>query len=54
MLDQCVGALLQGNISPATRQVLEQAALPSPGESRTVNPAKLVALILGSPEFQRK
>jgi uncharacterized protein (DUF1800 family) len=54
VLDQCVGALLQGNISPATRQVLEQAALPSPGESRTVNPAKLVALILGSPEFQRK
>jgi len=54
VLDQCASALLQGNISPATRKVLAQAALPAPGESKTVDPAKLIALILGSPEFQRK
>jgi uncharacterized protein (DUF1800 family) len=54
VLDQCVSALLQGNISPSTRHVLDQAALPPPGESKTVDPSKLIALILGSPEFQRK
>jgi uncharacterized protein (DUF1800 family) len=54
VLDQCVEALLQGNISTGTRQVLSQAALPAPGTSRTVDPSKLIALILGSPEFQRK
>jgi uncharacterized protein (DUF1800 family) len=54
VLDQCVSALLQGNISPGTRQVLAQAALPAPGTSQTVDPSKLIALILGSPEFQRK
>ena len=54
VLDQCATALLQGNLSPSTRKVLEQAALPAPGESKTVDPARLIALILGSPEFQRK
>jgi len=54
VLNQCVAALLQGNISPATRQVLTQAAVPPKGDSQTVNPSKLIALILGSPEFQRK
>jgi uncharacterized protein (DUF1800 family) len=54
VLDQCVSALLQGNISTGTRQVLAQAALPAPGASQTVDPSKLIALILGSPEFQRK
>jgi uncharacterized protein (DUF1800 family) len=54
VLDRCSSALLQGGISPGTRKVLEQAALPSGGEARTVDPSKLIALILGSPEFQRK
>ena len=54
VLDQCVSTLLQGNISSGTRHVLAQAALPAPGTSQTVNPTKLIALILGSPEFQRK
>ena len=54
VLNQCVGALLQNNITDATRKVLEQTALPTPGESKTVNPSKLIALIIGSPEFQRK
>jgi uncharacterized protein (DUF1800 family) len=54
VLDQCAAALLQGNMSAGTRGVLEQAALPAAGESKTINPAKLIALMLGSPEFQRK
>jgi uncharacterized protein (DUF1800 family) len=55
VLNQCVGVLLQDNISDTTRKVLEQTALPAPGDSsQTVNPSKLIALIIGSPEFQRK
>ncbi len=55
VLDQCVSVLLQDDITPTTRKVLEQTALPAPGDSsQTVNPAKLIALIIGSPEFQRK
>jgi uncharacterized protein (DUF1800 family) len=54
VLNQCVAVLLQNNITPATKKVLEQTALPTPGESKTVNPSKLIALIIGSPEFQRK
>jgi uncharacterized protein (DUF1800 family) len=53
MLDRCAAALLQGEISPTTRRVLTQAALPT-GDSKTVDPSKLIALVLGSPEFQRK
>jgi len=54
VLNQCVAVLLQNNITASTRKVLEQTALPAPGESKTVNPSKLIALIIGSPEFQRK
>jgi len=54
VLDQTVAVLLQNNITDATQKVLVQTALPTEGESKTVNPAKLIALILGSPEFQRK
>jgi uncharacterized protein (DUF1800 family) len=54
VLDQCVSVFLQNNITPSTRKVLEQTALPAPGDSQTVNPTKLIALIIGSPEFQRK
>ena len=54
VLDRCSAALLQGQVGPATRKVLEQAALPAGGQSKTVDPSKLIALILGSPEFQRK
>ena len=53
VLDRSVAILLQNNITPTTRKVLEQTALPT-GESKTVNPSKLIALIIGSPEFQRK
>jgi uncharacterized protein (DUF1800 family) len=54
VLNQCVAVLLQNNITGTTRKVLEQTALPTPGDSQTVNPSKLIALIIGSPEFQRK
>jgi uncharacterized protein (DUF1800 family) len=54
VLDESVSVLLQNNITETTRKVLEESALPAPGESKTVNPAKLIALIIGSPEFQRK
>jgi uncharacterized protein (DUF1800 family) len=54
VLNQSVAVLLQNNITPTTRKVLEQTALPTPGDSQTVNPSKLIALIIGSPEFQRK
>jgi uncharacterized protein (DUF1800 family) len=54
VLRQSVALLLQNDISASTRKVLEQTALPAPGESKTVDPSKLIALIIGSPEFQRK
>jgi len=54
VLNQAVGVLLQNNITPNTRKVLEQTAVPASGESKTVDPSKLIALIIGSPEFQRK
>jgi hypothetical protein len=34
--------------------VLAQAAVPAPGAGQTVDPSKLIALVIGSPEFQRK
>jgi uncharacterized protein (DUF1800 family) len=54
VLNQCVAVLLQNKISDSTRKVLAETAVPPPGEAKTVNPTKLIALILGSPEFQRK
>ena len=54
VLNQSVAVLLHNNISDSTMKVLLQTALPTQGDSQTVNPAKLIALILGSPEFQRK
>ena len=53
VLNQCVSVLLQDNISDTTRKVLAQNALPT-ADSQTINSSKLIALIIGSPEFQRK
>jgi len=53
VLNQCISVLLQNNVSDSTRKVLKETALPATGDS-TVNPNKLIALIIGSPEFQRK
>jgi len=54
VLNRAVGALLQSHVSDSTKQVLEKTSVPQPGTSQTINPSKLVALIIGSPEFQRK
>lgn len=55
VLDQCVNTLLQGRISAATKKVVTEAALPTEtAMTETVNPNKLIALMIGSPEFQRK
>ena len=54
VLTQSVSTLLPDNITDATRAVLKKNALPDPNESKTVNPSKLIALLIGSPEFQRK
>jgi uncharacterized protein (DUF1800 family) len=60
MLDRGISVLLQDHVSDATRKVLEQTIAPqgdssqTANPSQTINPSKLVALIIGSPEFQRK
>jgi uncharacterized protein (DUF1800 family) len=54
VVDRCVSVLLQNKISDSTRKVLTETTVPAPGASGTINPSKLIALILGSPEFQRK
>ena len=54
MLNQAVAVLLNNSVTDATRAVLMKTAVPAPGDGQTVNPNKLIALILGSPEFQRK
>jgi hypothetical protein len=54
VLNRCVATLLNNSISDGTRQVLMKSAVPEAGSGQTVNPNKLIALILGSPEFQRK
>jgi uncharacterized protein (DUF1800 family) len=53
VLNQSAAVLLQNHLTDSTRKVIEQTALPgTPGT--TVDPDKLVALLIGSPEFQRK
>jgi uncharacterized protein (DUF1800 family) len=56
VLDRSIAVLLQGNVSDTTRKVLQQNVVPADeaSEAKTVNPSKLIALIIGSPEFQRK
>lgn len=52
--DRLLKALLQGDVSPETRNTLaKQSAGNQSGMATTVNVAQLAALILGSPEFQR-
>ena len=54
VLKRCVSTLLPGGVSDSTQDVLASAATPSALNSKPVKPATLVALVLGSPEFQRK
>jgi uncharacterized protein (DUF1800 family) len=53
VFDRLTDALLHGEMSASTRLTLTKNALPQEGEAKTVNVAKLTALLLGSPEFQR-
>jgi uncharacterized protein (DUF1800 family) len=54
VLDRLSDALLHGQMTDATRKTLASRALPQEGSGGTVNVAKVTALILGSPEFQRR
>ena len=54
VLDRLSEALLHGEMTAPTRKTLQKNGLPQAGEAKTVNVAKLTALILGSPEFQRR
>jgi uncharacterized protein (DUF1800 family) len=53
VLDKLSDALLHGSMTGATRQTLVKKGLPQDAGG-TVNVVKLTALILGSPEFQRR
>ncbi len=53
MMAILLAGIVQVAMAQTTKKVLEQSALPT-GDSKTVNPSKLIALIIGSPEFQRK
>lgn len=54
VLDRLSQMLLQGELTPATRQTLKKNAIPADGEARTVDVGKVTALLIGSPEFQRR
>ena len=53
-VDQLAQSLLHDPVSPGTEKVIEQSAMSGEGQARTIDTAKLTALILGSPEFQRR
>jgi uncharacterized protein (DUF1800 family) len=54
ILNRAVSVLLNNSVTTGTLAVLKKTAVPAPGDGQTINPNKLIALILGSPEFQRK
>ena len=47
-------SVLHGAMSDSTKKTIEKNALPQDGEAKTVSIPKLTALLLGSPEFQRR
>ena len=51
LIDRLNEVLLHGQLTPATRATLEKQ---QSGKGNTVNVAELTALVLGSPEFQRR
>lgn len=49
------GSLLVGSLSPATRRILLEQGAPAAATDHTVvAPPRILALLLGSPEFQRR
>ena len=54
VLDQLAESLVHGPLSESTRKAIAKNALPAAGEGKTVDVAKVTALLLGSPEFQRR
>jgi len=58
VVDQYVKLLLRGDVSPQTRATIDKSLRESQsansGGARQVDVAKVVGLILGSPEFQRQ
>jgi len=55
VLDRVLANLLHGDASASTRDVLMKRVIAAQqGQSATVNVPQLVALVLGSPEFQRR
>ena len=54
VLDRMQQVLLQGEVSAETKKVLEKTVVPEDGKAATVKAGKVMALLLGSPEFQRR
>ena len=54
VFNQLSQAILHGDLSERTRKTLEKNALPHMSSGQTVDVARLTALLLGSPEFQRR
>jgi len=54
VFNQLSQAILHGDLSDRTRKTLEKNALPHMSSGQTVDVARLTALLLGSPEFQRR
>lgn len=53
LLDHLEKIIVPAGLSPATRKTLQKQA-PAPGSATTANVPQLAALMLGSPEFQRR
>jgi uncharacterized protein (DUF1800 family) len=54
VLQQTIATVLHNNVADSTRKVLEQSALAPPGGNPQAASAHLIALMIGSPDFQLK
>jgi uncharacterized protein (DUF1800 family) len=54
VLDQLIDVLLSGEVSDTTRATLKKQVGDADNMASTVDAPKLIALVLGSPEFQRR
>jgi uncharacterized protein (DUF1800 family) len=53
-IDRMADRILHGSIAPSTRATLLTEARPGPDGRSSLTPATIAALLLGSPEFQRR